>query len=440
MKILHFTPTVTYGPFKPLNAVNGGPWCNRKSAWQKRSNFADYKAARIPYTRNHDANLCGSVYGGPYTVDITAIFPRFDADPYDPGSYDFACTDESVLVPLEAGTKTFYRLGQSIEHQVKKHGTVPPADFGKWAVICEHIIRHYTEGWADGFDAGIEYWEIWNEPSNPDGQTCWGGTKEQFFDLYTVTAKHLKACFPSLKIGGPASMFHLDWAGEFLDHLKANDVPLDFFSWHAYCIEPTEVADCARTMRRLLDSHGFAGVESILDEWNYVKDWGDDFVKSLITIGSEKGAAFTLGSMCECQKAPVDMLIYYDARPSVFCGLFDYYTYLPRKGYYPFLWYGAMYDALEIRCAESEKNLYTLAGIKDDGKLLAIFVNYSDDDTAGEITVKPDFGRSVRFEIFTVSRDCSGEKVAEETDPVITLPLNSMVFLKEKEASSFLCS
>ena len=130
MKILHFTPTVTYGRFKPLNAVNGGPWCNRKSAWQKRSNFADYKAARIPYTRNHDANLCGSVYGGPYTVDITAIFPRFDADPYDPGSYDFACTDESVLVPLEAGTKTFYRLGQSIEHQVKKHGTVPPADFG----------------------------------------------------------------------------------------------------------------------------------------------------------------------------------------------------------------------------------------------------------------------------------------------------------------------
>ena len=148
MKILHFTPTVTYGRFKPLNAVNGGPWCNRKSAWQKRSNFADYKAARIPYTRNHDANLCGSVYGGPYTVDITAIFPRFDADPYDPESYDFACTDESVLVPLEAGTKTFYRLGQSIEHQVKKHGTVPPADFGKWAVICEHIIRHYTEGWG----------------------------------------------------------------------------------------------------------------------------------------------------------------------------------------------------------------------------------------------------------------------------------------------------
>ncbi len=49
---------------------------------------------------------------------------------------------------LDAGTKTFFRLGQTIEHQIKKHGTIPPRDFKKWAVICEHIIRHYTEGWV----------------------------------------------------------------------------------------------------------------------------------------------------------------------------------------------------------------------------------------------------------------------------------------------------
>ena len=42
-----------------------------------------------------------------------------------------------------AGTKVFYRLGHRIEHEVKKYGTLPPKDFKKWAVICEHIIRHY---------------------------------------------------------------------------------------------------------------------------------------------------------------------------------------------------------------------------------------------------------------------------------------------------------
>ena len=45
-----------------------------------------------------------------------------------------------------AGTKVFYRLSHRIEHEVKKYGTLPPKDFKKWAVICEHIIRHYTEG------------------------------------------------------------------------------------------------------------------------------------------------------------------------------------------------------------------------------------------------------------------------------------------------------
>ncbi len=28
---------------------------------------------------------------------------------------------------------------------------MPPKDFKKWAVICEHIIRHYDENWANGY-------------------------------------------------------------------------------------------------------------------------------------------------------------------------------------------------------------------------------------------------------------------------------------------------
>ena len=220
MNTLKFDLNKKAGSFKPLNATNGGPLHKRHVTDQYRSNLSDYKAARIPYSRNHDSNLCGSIYGGPYSHDITAIFPNFDADPENSDSYDFACTDESILTTLDAGTKTFFRLGQAIEHQIKKHGTVPPKDFKKWAVICEHIIRHYNYGWADGFNLNIEYWEIWNEPDlDPDDSTnkrTWGGTKVQFFDMYEIAAKHLKACFPELKIGGPALAWQLTWADDFL--------------------------------------------------------------------------------------------------------------------------------------------------------------------------------------------------------------------------------
>lgn len=90
--------------------------------------------------------------------------------------------------------------------QIKKHGTVPPADFGKWAQICEHIILHYNFGWANGYHLNIRYWEIWNEPDldaddSPNKRT-WGGTKARFFDLYELAAKHLKTRFPELMIGG----------------------------------------------------------------------------------------------------------------------------------------------------------------------------------------------------------------------------------------------
>lgn len=110
--------TNKYGKFKMLNATNGGPIYKRHAADQWRTNITEYKDARIPFSRNHDSNAIAA-YGGPYAHDISAIFPNFAADENDAGNYDFDCTDESILCTLEAGTKTFFRLGQTIEHQIK---------------------------------------------------------------------------------------------------------------------------------------------------------------------------------------------------------------------------------------------------------------------------------------------------------------------------------
>ena len=207
MEKVKFDLSQKTGEFKILNATNGGPWHKRHANDQYRSNFEDYKAARIPYSRNHDSWYCG-VYGGPFSHDIKAIFPNFDADVNDPKSYDFACTDESILTTLDAGTETFFRLGETIDHRIVKHNITVPKDFKKWAEICEHIIMHYNEGWADGYHLNIEYWEIWNEPDldaeDAEYRRTWTGNYAQFFDMYEITAKRLKERFPNLKIGGPA--------------------------------------------------------------------------------------------------------------------------------------------------------------------------------------------------------------------------------------------
>ncbi|MBR6552034.1 MAG: hypothetical protein IKT89_04245 [Clostridia bacterium] len=421
---------------KLLNATNGGPWHKRHATDQFRSNFLDYKSARIPYSRNHDSGVCG-IYGGPYSHDITNIFPNFDADPQDPKSYDFPCTDESILVALDAGTETFFRLGQTIEHQIKKHGTIPPKDFKKWAVICEHIIRHYNEGWADGYNLNIEYWEIWNEPDlDPDDSTnkrTWGGTKAEFFDLYEITAKHLKEKFPNLKIGGPAIAHNEDWAEDFLCEMQKRKVPIDFFSWHIYCTEPIHIVEKAERIKKLLNKYGFENAESILNEWNYVKGWEEDYIYSLKTIHGIKGASFTLACMCEAQQTFIDMLMYYDTRPSVFNGVFDFYTYEKLKGYYPFYWYGMLYDCeKEIPSENKVENIYSLCGVDKNGKATVILTYYSDNDTLPKKNISLDLGEKGEFEIYKVDSEHNGELLEVTNNLSFELDLFSMVLIKEK--------
>ena len=435
MDTLFFNTEKTYGSFKRLNATNGGPWHKRHANDQYRTNFEDYKALRIPYSRNHDSAM-HTIYGGPYSHDITCIFPNFAADENDPASYDFACTDEAILVTLEAGTKTFFRLGQTIEHQIKKHGTLPPADFKKWAVICEHIIRHYTEGWADGFTLDMPYWEIWNEPDldrdDSPNKRCWGGTKAQFFDFYEIAAKHLKSCFPHLKIGGPALAGNEQWAEDFLCEMKKRGVPLDFFSWHIYCREPKQLIEKSERMKALLLKYGFEDAESILNEWNYIKGWLDDYVYSIKAMHGVKGAAFTMACISEAQKSSIDMLMYYDTRPSVFCGLFDLYTYERLKGYYALRWYSEFYDLKsEIRAENGFDNIYSLAGIDENGKTLAVVTYYTDDDEAGDRELAVDFGKKSEYEIYLLDEEHDGTLFEKKAAPVLKLKRNSFALIKE---------
>ena len=383
------------GPLGLLNAVNNGPVPRQPS--QNRGNFEEYAAAGFPYARTHDANLCYT-YGGPHVVDITAVFPRFEADETDPASYDFLLTDRYLDAMQKAGTKVFYRLGQSIEHWAKKYGTLPPPDFAKWARVCEHIIRHYTEGWADGYRWDIEYWEIWNEPDlDPDDaadKRTWGGTERQFFDLYEIAAKHLKSRFPHLKIGGPALAGKKDWAERFLVEMKKRGVPIDFFSWHRYDTQPRRVGELCAFYRDLLDRTGYAGAESILNEWNYVRGWHEDWNYSLRSEWGIKGASFATGVLCVCADEPVDMLMYYDARPGAMNGFFDQIVSELRKTYFPYYDFNVMKKAgprVALDCDDPDLYALAVAGESEDHILLTYY-SENDDSPDKEIRVRFDVG------------------------------------------------
>lgn len=435
METIRFDMADHYGDFKPMNAVNNGPTHKRHANDQKRSNLDTFTAARIPYVRNHDAAFCNN-YGSEHTVDISAIFPNFDADPYDESSYDFACTDEYIQVTRLTGAETFYRLGQKIEHYIKKYGTLPPKDFKRWAVICEHVIRHYNEGWANGFHFNMKYWEIWNEPDLDDDESpnkrTWGGTRAQFFDLFEITAKHLKNCFSDLKIGGPALAGRMDWAEDFLREMNRRNVPLDFFSWHIYTTEPEMIVKRADAVKKMLIENGYENTESILNEWNYVEGWEDEYIRSIEAITGIKGAAFSMACMSLGQRSSIDMLMYYDARPCVFNGLFDFYTLRPLRGYYPFMWYGMMYGRKELRADFEPKNIYTLCGIDENGKTLTVLTHYNTDDNVQAKTVHIDFVKNSKYDVFTLDAEHDGTESYETDELTFDLPVQTCLLIREK--------
>ena len=385
MATVHIDLNTSCGAVKPMHAVNNGPL--GKSA-RGTSNFELYQQLGIPYARNHDASYHGG-YGGEHTVDVHRIFKNFDADETDPASYLFGPTDRYVKTTFASGTKMFYRLGAAIEHR-HKEGTYPPKDFAKWARICAQIIRHYTEGWADGFTYDIEYWEIWNEPDcrNADGSSpTWQGTDEEFIEFYAAVATHLKKEFPHLKIGGPAfySAKRTETRIAFLQAVKERNLPLDFYSYHYYTRTPAQMTDAARMGRALLEETGLWPKEMILNEWNYVRGWaGEDWKASIDAWKGLKGASFIAGSMAACQYTDLSMLMFYEARPCLMCSLFETdRPWVPLKGYYAIKAFNALYRLGTAASFRSDcPEIYGAAAFGKEGA--AVLCTYYEEDAKDE--------------------------------------------------------
>ena len=361
------------GKIKPMNCVNNGPVVSRGM-----DNFNDYKSLKIPYARNHDAS-----YTDEWVVDVHRIFSDFNADENDPASYDFVRTDVLIKDTLDAGTKIFYRLGASIEHG-KKYGTFPPADYLKWAKICEHIILHYNEGFADGFNYGIEFWEIWNEPDcrNADGTNpCWQGTDDEFIEFFSVVAKYLKNRFPQLKIGGPAMCCVWNPFFEpFLAGISANGVKLDFFSYHFYSYTMDDFTTSVDRANIYLAKYGYGDTMTIINEWNYAKGWtGEGWKETVMTEKSLKGASFVGAVMCTGQKKDLDMLMYYDARPCRMNGIFSTDFFDRLKGFYVFKAFSEVKELGNYIETEDSEDFYSVCST--DGENVRAMITYYKDET-----------------------------------------------------------
>jgi xylan 1,4-beta-xylosidase len=299
------------GAHKPENFKFGG-W----NMPERVDVSAGYRMARIDLVRTHDAY-------GPTDIDakfetpaapagalisarrdVFDIFPDLDADPNDPRSYNFGPTDQIIASITKLGAQVMFRLGRS-----EGANAQPPKDFDKYAAVARHIVLHYNRRWAKGFHYRIRYWEIWNEPDL--GKVFWAGTAQQYFELYGKLARAVKLADPHALVGGPAIARPNDdtpYRDAFLEYVKTERLPLNFYSWHWYATDSNDPLDFIRIskdLRARLDKHGFAQTRSMVTEWNY----------GLMDPppSAEQRASFVTAALIYMQEAPIDAATLYRA-------------------------------------------------------------------------------------------------------------------------------
>ena len=380
------------GQVKPVNGVGQPPMVGKCGDYPLMHYLRE---AGIPYSRLHDV---GGWLGGGLFVDIPNLFPDFDADENDPKNYRFAYTD-SLMKALDAsGVEPFFRLGVTIENFVERGfppvNILPPKDYAKWGRICEHVIRHYTEGWADGFKMKISHWEIWNEPdNNPDDDInpMFRGPFSEYMRLYGTVAPYLKAKFPHLKIGGygscgfyaavgsgrvaaanssPRLVHFVDCFTNFLSHAKAENWPLDFFSFHSYSL-PDDARLQIAYARRTLDEFGFGNTAMSFNEWLPYP--------ALESLGTARQAALIAAELIDLQNGPCDTAMIYDARCGVgnYSPLFNPLTQKPHKAYYAFMAFNELRKAGTAVKATSDDCKVRVAGAKGTSGRTVMVVNCS---------------------------------------------------------------
>ncbi|HVV73060.1 MAG TPA: hypothetical protein VHI52_16415, partial [Verrucomicrobiae bacterium] len=195
-----------------------------------------------------------------FVQEYFELLPRKD-------HYHFATLDRSVETILEAGAKPlmcicfkprllFPELNQDV---------VEPTSYDDWDKLIFEMVRHYQQR-----HAGIQYWEIGNEPDiGEDGGCPYRFQPASYLRYYEHTARAILRADPQAHVGGPAlANSRSPILPALLRGCQTNHIPLHFVSWHIYSSEPGSIRDTINYVAGLLRRYAGPQPETILDEWN----------------------------------------------------------------------------------------------------------------------------------------------------------------------------
>jgi xylan 1,4-beta-xylosidase len=229
---------------------------------------------------------------------------------------NWQCVDLAIEALLELGLKPIYTTcftpadftDDRTTCWPDRNATGLPRDLSQWqAFVADGIRHHITRYGLD--EVRSWYFECWNEPNL---RGCFfGGTREEFFQLWSATWRAVKSVDPALRFGGPSTA-RAEWIPEFLDWTTRDGTPPDYLVAHVYNNDseadplspfdgpashkvkdsPHFATGVIRGLRRELERRHFTGEV----HWN---EWGRSWFLADPLKESPLEAAFIVKTMAE---------------------------------------------------------------------------------------------------------------------------------------------
>lgn len=266
------------------NAITLGPV---RKPWRNFSQGGEMSDWRIAPIKGKVAAL------SPEYIRLDHIYSFYDIVQKDGENlrFDFTKLDPLIDDIVSVGAKPYISLSY-MPATISKDGQIlgDPQKWEYWQETVRATIQHYS---GDKKISGVIY-EVWNEPDLFGGFKTYGD--KNYLTLYTYAARgqaQVRGAQP-YKFGGPAiTALYKNWFDKLIQHVQANKLRLDFFSWHRY---DTDVdvfkKDFANAIAWRAQYPDYAGLEL------HITEYGHDS-KNQAGYDTNLGAAHTAATSIE---------------------------------------------------------------------------------------------------------------------------------------------
>jgi len=229
----------------------------------------------------------------PEYIRIDHIYDFYEPVQGSPGNITFDFTKlDAMLNDIEAvGAKPYIAISYMPPALGGRDIVSSPARYEDWQLVVQKTIEHISgkRGTAD------VYYEVWNEP-DLFGDWKYFGDKN-YLNLYSAAARGAQQArgVQPFKIGGPATTgFYKNWYDALAEHVVANNLRLDFISWHRYDISLTQFQEDLLDIRTWAEKYPqlTPTLEFHITEWGHDSENNDGY-------DTKYGAAHTVAAAIE---------------------------------------------------------------------------------------------------------------------------------------------